>query len=447
MFRKRLISPLGLAVVAAVVVAAVGAAGVGAQGVGPSNFPSPNGLNGWYTYPVISGSFSFFVAGLDGYYKEEDGTFDERLTGITCSGGPNLIYTPFTGPPFIPGSPSIPVQQGVSISGDSASAGVGCTASYERWYYDDCHSFLGIRYCNIEGPWVSAGTRSDFRTFKMDSTPPFNLVVHASSSPNANGWYRSPVTFTVSGQDATSGILNCGIGNFPWTTPSLTVNTNTPSFGAGQGAGCRDQAGNPTGTSVTWKYDNTPPTLAPTVSPSGVLLRGSAATAAANATDTPSGIDAANTGCDPVDTSAAGSFTVSCHATDKAGNTNTAAAAYTVGFGFNGFFSPVENDNVLNKAKAGQAVPLKFTVVDANGPVTNLTSYTLTSNGQSCDLTNPTEAIEANVTGASGLQNLGGGSYQINWKTDKNWSGQCRQVNLTVGGDTTLHSADFHFTK
>jgi len=33
---------------------------------------------------------------------------------------------------------------------------------------------------------------------------------------------------------------------------------------------------------------------------------------------------------------------------------------------------------------------------------------------------------EEYAAGASGLQNLGGGNYQINWKTDKAYTGQCR---------------------
>ena len=63
------------------------------------------------------------------------------------------------------------------------------------------------------------------------------------------------------------------------------------------------------------------------------------------------------------------------------------------------------------------------------------------------DDSEPTDAIEAYAAGASGLQNLGGGDYQINWKTDKSYAGQCRQINLTIGGDTTVHSADFKFVK
>ena len=77
----------------------------------------------------------------------------------------------------------------------------------------------------------------------------------------------------------------------------------------------------------------------------------------------------------------------------------------------------------------------------------NITSYTLSSTGEACDTGDPTDTIEEYAAGASGLQNLGNGNYQINWRTDKAYAGQCRQVNVTLGGDTTAHGADFKFVK
>jgi hypothetical protein len=84
----------------------------------------------------------------------------------------------------------------------------------------------------------------------------------------------------------------------------------------------------------------------------------------------------ASSSCDPVDTSAVGSFNVSCSATDKAGNSNSASAGYTVSLGFDGFFQPVDMNNT-NVAKAGQTIPVKFNVADGNGPVTNLGSVSV----------------------------------------------------------------------
>ena len=49
-------------------------------------------------------------------------------------------------------------------------------------------------------------------------------------------------------------------------------------------------------------------------------------------------------------------------------------------------------------------------------------------------------------TGASGLQNLGGGYYQLNWQAPKSYAGSCKtpQLNLSEGSPRT---ALFQFTK
>jgi hypothetical protein len=49
-------------------------------------------------------------------------------------------------------------------------------------------------------------------------------------------------------------------------------------------------------------------------------------------------------------------------ATDHAGNVTNASVPYSVSFGFTGFFHPVDNGAVLNAAKAGSAIPLKFSL-------------------------------------------------------------------------------------
>jgi hypothetical protein len=145
-----------------------------------------------------------------------------------------------------------------------------------------------------------------------------------------------------------------------------------------------------------------------------------------------------------VDTSVLGSFSVSCNATDDAGNSNSASASYNVVPDFEGFFQPVDMGNT-NVAKAGQTIPLKFTVADANGPVTDLSSVSASVQGVSCDLGDTDDQIEEYAQGASGLQNLGGGAYQFNWATPKSYASSCKTLHLDVGGSD--HAADFRFTK
>ena len=101
-----------------------------------------------------------------------------------------------------------------------------------------------------------------------------------------------------------------------------------------------------------------------------------------------------------------------------------------------GFGAPLDLGNVLNTAKAGQMIPLKWRLLDASGnPVLNLdpASVTLTVNSYACQAGVPTDAIETYAAGTSALQNLGDGYYQLNWKTDKTWVNSCKQITLKIG--------------
>ena len=98
-------------------------------------------------------------------------------------------------------------------------------------------------------------------------------------------------------------------------------------------------------------------------------------------------IDTANTGCGAVDTSTLGTHAVTCTATDRAGNVTTAQASYDVVYSFTGFSNPITNLPALNDRKAGtgKAVPLRFSVSNANGPVTDLTSVEVTATSLDCN--------------------------------------------------------------
>ncbi len=95
----------------------------------------------------------------------------------------------------------------------------------------------------------------------------------------------------------------------------------------------------------------------------------------------------------------------------------------TIIYNFSGFSSPVDNPPTFNDANSGQAIPLKWQITDANGnPVTNLTSVVVTAVSLSCPLGTTPDQIEEYATGNSGLQNLGNGYYQFNWKTPKGYA-------------------------
>jgi hypothetical protein len=276
-------------------------------------------------------------------------------------------------------------------------------------------------------------------TVGCDSTAPVITPTTTGTLGN-NGWYTSNVTVTFSVVDNESTVSSKSAACD--ATNQVTADTNGVTFTCSAAS-----AGGTASESVTIKRDATDPTLSPTVSPNPVLLNGSA-TATANASDaTTPGSGLASSSCDPVDTTAVGSKSVTCYAEDNAGNTNTANASYSVAYAFSGFFAPVDNPTLLNKAKAGQAIPLKWRLTDANGdPVTNLASVTLTVASLSCWLSTTSDAVEEYGTGNSGLQNLGDGYYQFNWATPKGYANSCKTAKLNVG-DGTTHTALFQFTK
>lgn len=130
-----------------------------------------------------------------------------------------------------------------------------------------------------------------------------------------------------------------------------------------------------------------------------------------------------------------GDHTLCVRATDVEGNTSDGTDCVTVNVappasaGMTGFFHPVDMNDVLNVAKAGQGIPLKFKLdVD---PMPGL-AVTVTSVQYNCSsgATIGTDEIEV-YTGSSGLQYLGSGNWQWNWRTPKTYANQCRTVTLT----------------
>ena len=109
----------------------------------------------------------------------------------------------------------------------------------------------------------------------------------------------------------------------------------------------------------------------------------------------------------------------------------------------------MDNLPTLNSAKAGQAIPLKFQVLDHLGnPVTTLATVQTLTGSMSCAGTAPDDLIEEYASGNSGLQNLGGGNYQFNWKTASIYANTCRTFAVKLGdGASSFLQANFKFKK
>jgi hypothetical protein len=117
---------------------------------------------------------------------------------------------------------------------------------------------------------------------------------------------------------------------------------------------------------------------------------------------------------------------------------------------FSGFFSPIDNPPVRNTANAGQTIPVKWRITDANGVgISDSTSFvSLTSGATDCSQGAPQDAIEETSAGGSGLQYLGDGFWQFNWNTPKSYAAKCRVMTLNLAdgpGTANTRKAIFQF--
>ena len=123
---------------------------------------------------------------------------------------------------------------------------------------------------------------------------------------------------------------------------------------------------------------------------------------------------------------------------------NVALASGPMLYDFNGFFAPVNNSGFVNKAKAGSAIPVKFSLGGDKGLNIFSAGYPKVQTVE-CDPSLPTDAVEQ--TQSAGVSSLSydpvTDQYTYLWKTDKSWKG-CKQLVL-VFTDGPQHSALFSF--
>jgi hypothetical protein len=215
------------------------------------------------------------------------------------------------------------------------------------------------------------GEGADIGAYELTSLPPTTTITLAPAAPDGlNGWYVSTVGVTIAATDPEEDVAQTRCALDPASAPSGFADlpdaacalTSVPSDGqhALYAASIDDQGNieDPV-KSVTFKLDGTAPTLSPGLNvPSPVLVGQAGIIASPNASDATSGI--ASSSCDAVDTSTPGVHTVSCTATDNAGNTATQDLTYVVEYRILGFFSPVPESHW----KVSQRVPVKIALAD-----------------------------------------------------------------------------------
>src|SRR5438270_501841 len=191
-----------------------------------------NGTNGWYrgstggNYVVVHWSVSdpnspiSSTSGCEPAIRiDGPSTGTTRTCTATSDGGTTAVTTKTvkidaTAPTSVSAAPNRSADANgwyrnpvtINWSGSDATSGIAsCTSlSYSG---PDSASVAPSGTCTDQaGNTSSPLTLSN--PIKYDSTAPV-LAPSPDRAPNANGWYRSPVTVTWNGSDKTSGIASC----------------------------------------------------------------------------------------------------------------------------------------------------------------------------------------------------------------------------------------------
>jgi hypothetical protein len=262
-----------------------------------------------------------------------------------------------------------------------------------------------------------------------------------STQPPASGFYPGAVHLTMT--DDTAGV-------------TLSVSVDGAAFAAyaggidvsGDGVHTIEVRGSDGADALaSVAIDANAPTVTLTTPQNGaVFLAGDSFLVDFSCADAGSGV-ASCTGTQAVgaqlDTSA-GTHTFTVTATDRNGHTTTVTATYQA-WPWTGFLDPVNNLPVINLAKAGSAIPVKFQLGGNRGLSIFAAGYPKTQ-AITCDPNAVVDGVEQTVTaGGSSLQyDAGSNMYTYVWKTDGAWSGTCRQLVLKFPNGSTRR-ADFKF--
>jgi hypothetical protein len=276
----------------------------------------------------------------------------------------------------------------------------------------------------------------------------------AVSCGSADGvWHNSNVSIACTATDGGSGLASSADASFSLST---TVAAGDENGNAATGAkSVSDAVGNTaTGGPISGnKIDRKAPVVTLTC-PATPLLVGSNYSASWSATDSGSGVATGfAAGVIPLNTSTVGTKTAVVPAGASKDNVDNMSAertcGYSVVYGFSGFAAPVDRPNTLNVSKAGQAIPLKWRLTDASGAgITTLTSVSVIASSVGCTSGTTDDLLEEYAAGSSGLQNLGDGYYQFNWKTPTTYANSCKTIGLNLGeGSIRAELALFSFKK
>lgn len=316
---------------------------------------------------------------------------------------------------------------GVQGNSDSSSPALSSNGSYLVFRSSATNLVAG----DTNGSSDIFGREGSEVDVPTDATPP-TVTGTPDRAANGNGWYKAAVTIDWQATD------DSGQASDPPNTNAATEGTVTYT----SDPSC-DPSNNCATGELELSIDLSDPTV--TCAAASFAVNQPGASVSASVADSVSGPVATSVSA-PANTSTAGTFSVNLTGEDLAGRTKVKSCSYTVGYVFTGFFQPIDNLPTVNKANAGQTIPVKWRITDYNGVgiSTPASFVSITSGSTSCSPSDPIDVLET-YSGSSGLQYQGNGNWQFNWSTPKSYAGQCRVMRLNLADGNTSRIAEFQF--
>lgn len=338
----------------------------------------------------------------DGAGNEGEGdSFAVSIDKIGPTG--SLTMTKSDGTPYIPGTWSrLPVTVTVTC-GDTGGSGAGTGPFSATYTATGSATFFCSDNAGNTTP-VPTGT------IQIDGAAPaigdVTLTTADGEEYTSGDWASQAVTLSWTCTDAADG------SGADSATGSDTATSTGPLR-----ASCTDLAGNSTqGELFQANIDTTDPVLSGVPANQSLTTTGSSATATWTAPTATDDVDTTvDVACDPPSGSSfpIGPTTVTCIATDHAGNTDTETFTVTVTrqaiTATAVFDKPIDSAPVLNIAKLGRAVPVKATVTSGGTPVTGPSALPVhlgVSSGIDCDIASTADTIENYAVGSANAGNL-----------------------------------------
>ena len=325
--------------------------------------------------------------------------------------------------------------------GQKVQAGFGCFPGTLGWPVIVCNGDVGL------GDWIDTsgvGPHS-FSVHALDYSGAETTVTHTYTvfdvipptativTPAAGAEYpigaQLYASYSCDDGPGGSAIAGC-IGTYPNGYPLPTDRAGTFTFNVD----AFDGAINHGTATVSYKVvDRTPPQITITTPAEGAsYLVGEAITPVYSCHDD---VDGARLSCraTPIDT-APGTHVFRVDAVDSAGNSASASTSYSVRYAFAGFYSPLVSEPASADARAGDTVPVKFSL-DGDRGLDVLTRAAW----RPCFVTSGDSGDSSTAFGSLSY-NPRPDRYTFMWQTDKAWAGSCREVFLVLR-DGTSHAA------